>query len=98
LTYNLTGDVRLDCVLCHSVVDVVLNKVYFNLFLSTATRKDHPGSIWLTYNLTGDKKWLPLAEKYTEALDSVKYLKKRVDNDLAASIMTSLYSFLSAMR
>ena len=26
-----------------------------------------PGSIWLTYNLTGDKKWLPLAEKYTEA-------------------------------
>ena len=34
-----------------------------------------PGSIWLTYNLTGDKKWLPLAEKYTEALDSVKYLK-----------------------
>jgi uncharacterized protein YyaL (SSP411 family) len=29
----------------------------------------------LTYNLTGDKKWLPLAEKYTEALDSVKYLK-----------------------
>ena len=34
-----------------------------------------PGSMWLTYNLTGDKKWLPLAEKYTEALDSVKYLK-----------------------
>ncbi len=31
--------------------------------------------MWLTYNLTGDKKWLPLAEKYTEALDSVKYLK-----------------------
>lgn len=22
----------------------------------------YPGSIWLTYNLTGDKKWLPLAE------------------------------------
>ena len=34
-----------------------------------------PGSMWLTYNLTGDQKWLPLAEKYTEALDSVKYLK-----------------------
>ena len=34
-----------------------------------------PGSIWLTYKLTGDQKWLPLAEKYTEALDSVKYLK-----------------------
>lgn len=33
-----------------------------------------PGSIWYTYELTGDKKWLPLAEKYTEALDSVQYL------------------------
>lgn len=33
-----------------------------------------PGSMWLTYELTGDKKWLPLAEKYTEALDSVQYL------------------------
>ena len=31
--------------------------------------------MWLTYNLTGDQKWLPLAAKYTEALDSVKYLK-----------------------
>ena len=35
----------------------------------------YPGSIWLTYELTGDKKWLPLAVKYTEALDSVKHLK-----------------------
>ncbi len=34
-----------------------------------------PGSMWLTYELTGDPKWLPLAEKYTEDLDSVKYLK-----------------------
>jgi rhamnogalacturonyl hydrolase YesR len=34
-----------------------------------------PGSVWLTYDLTKDNKWLPLAEKYTEALDSVKYLK-----------------------
>lgn len=34
-----------------------------------------PGSMWLTYHLTGDAKWLPLAEKYTEALDSVKHLK-----------------------
>ena len=33
-----------------------------------------PGNIWHTYELTGDKKWLPLAEKYTEALDSVQYL------------------------
>lgn len=35
----------------------------------------YPGSMWFTYQLTGNKKWLPLAEKYTEALDSVKYLK-----------------------
>ena len=34
-----------------------------------------PGSLWLTYELTGDKKWVPLAEKYTEDLDSVKHLK-----------------------
>ena len=26
------------------------------------------------YELTGDRKWLPLAEKYTEDLDSVQYL------------------------
>lgn len=34
-----------------------------------------PGNVWYTYELTKDKKWLPLAEKYTEHLDSVKYLK-----------------------
>ncbi len=34
-----------------------------------------PGSMWLMHQLTGDQKWLPLAEKYTQALDSVKYLK-----------------------
>lgn len=34
-----------------------------------------PGNIWYTYKLTGDGKWLPLARKYTEALDSVKHLK-----------------------
>ena len=33
-----------------------------------------PGSIWYTYQLSGDEKWLPLAKKYTENLDSVKYL------------------------
>ena len=32
------------------------------------------GSMWLTYELTGDDYWLPYAKKYTEALDSVKYL------------------------
>ena len=38
---NFTGffdNIRLNRVLCNCVVDVVLNKVYFNLFLSTATR------------------------------------------------------------
>ena len=34
-----------------------------------------PGNIWYTYELTNDAKWLPLARKYTEALDSVKHLK-----------------------
>ena len=33
-----------------------------------------PGSMWQTYELTGDDYWLPYAQKYTEALDSVKYL------------------------
>lgn len=34
-----------------------------------------PGTMWLDYDLTGDEKWKTLAEKYTVALDSVKYLK-----------------------
>lgn len=34
-----------------------------------------PGCMWLTYELTGDQKWEKLAEKYTEDLDSIKYLK-----------------------
>ena len=34
-----------------------------------------PGCMWYTYYLTNDKKWEKLAEKYTEALDSVKHLK-----------------------
>lgn len=34
-----------------------------------------PGNIWYTYKLTGNAKWLPLARKYTEALDSIKHLK-----------------------
>lgn len=33
-----------------------------------------PGSTWLMYELTGKAEWKKLAEKYTEALDSVKYL------------------------
>lgn len=31
--------------------------------------------MWLDYDLTKDEKWKKLAEKYTEDLDSVKYLK-----------------------
>ncbi len=33
-----------------------------------------PGTLWYLYELTGDEKWKPAAEKYTAALDSVKYL------------------------
>ena len=34
-----------------------------------------PGSVWYMYELTKDEKWKTLGIKYTEALDSVKYLK-----------------------
>lgn len=34
-----------------------------------------PGTMWYMYELTGDKKWMDLGVKYTEDLDSVKYLK-----------------------
>lgn len=34
-----------------------------------------PGTMWLDYDLTKNEKWKKLAEKYTEDLDSVKYLK-----------------------
>jgi rhamnogalacturonyl hydrolase YesR len=33
-----------------------------------------PGSMWYMYELTGDPVWKLYAKKYTEALDSVKYL------------------------
>ena len=33
-----------------------------------------PGSMWYMYELTGDEKWKNLGVKYTEDLDSVKYL------------------------
>lgn len=34
-----------------------------------------PGSMWYMYDLTKDDKWKNLGVKYTEALDSAKYLK-----------------------
>lgn len=37
------------------------------------------GSIWLTYDLTKDKNWIPLASKYTEHLDSVKFITNNHD-------------------
>ncbi len=33
-----------------------------------------PGSMWQMYVLTNEEKWLELAKKHTEALDSVQYL------------------------
>ncbi len=33
-----------------------------------------PGSMWYLFELTGDDKWRELGTKYTEALDTVKYL------------------------
>jgi hypothetical protein len=38
-----------------------------------------PGSMWYLYELTGDEKWEKLGRKYTEALDSVKYLTSHHD-------------------
>lgn len=34
-----------------------------------------PGSMWYLYELTGDKKWLPLAVAETALVDSAKYLE-----------------------
>jgi rhamnogalacturonyl hydrolase YesR len=38
-----------------------------------------PGSMWYLYELTGDAKWKELGIKYTEALDSVKFLTSHHD-------------------
>lgn len=38
-----------------------------------------PGAMWLMYDLTGDKKWKEFGVKYTEKLDSVKYLTTHHD-------------------
>jgi hypothetical protein len=38
-----------------------------------------PGSLWYLYDLTGDDQWKELAGKYTEALDSVKFLTSHHD-------------------
>ena len=34
----------------------------------------YPGTMWYLFELTSDDKWKILAKKYTEAIDSVKYL------------------------
>jgi hypothetical protein len=38
-----------------------------------------PGSMWYLYELTNDSKWKELGTKYTEALDSVKFLTSHHD-------------------
>ena len=38
-----------------------------------------PGTMFYMYDLTKDKKWLDYGVKYTETLDSVKYLKSHHD-------------------
>ena len=38
-----------------------------------------PGSLWYLYELTGDEKWRSWGEKFTEGLDSVKYLTNHHD-------------------
>ena len=38
-----------------------------------------PGSMWYLFELTGDAKWKDLGIKYTEALDTIKYLTSHHD-------------------
>ena len=38
-----------------------------------------PGTLWYMYNLTGDAKWKNLGIKYTESIDSAKYLTSHHD-------------------
>ena len=38
-----------------------------------------PGSMWYLYELTGDEKWKKFGIKFTEALDTVKYLTNHHD-------------------
>lgn len=38
-----------------------------------------PGSMWYLYELTGEEKWKNFGQKYTEALDTVKYLTNHHD-------------------
>ena len=38
-----------------------------------------PGTMWLMHDLTKDEKWKKLAVKYTENLDSIKYLTSHHD-------------------
>lgn len=52
-----------------------------------------PGSMWYMYQLTGDKKWKTLGQKYTEAIDSVQYLTWHHDVGFMAGC-----SFLNGMR
>jgi len=39
----------------------------------------YPGTMWYMYELTGDSIWKTYAEKYTEAIDSVKYITSNHD-------------------
>lgn len=38
-----------------------------------------PGSVWYLYELTGDKSLIPLAQKYTEAIEDAKHLTRHHD-------------------
>ena len=39
----------------------------------------YPGTMWYMYELTGDSIWKTYAKKYTEAIDSVKYITSNHD-------------------
>lgn len=47
----------------------------------------YPGTMWFMYDLTGDSIWRSYAKKYTEAIDTVKYLTWH--HDVGFMIQTS---------
>lgn len=47
----------------------------------------YPGTMWYMHELTGDSTWRSFAKKYTEAIDSVKYLTSH--HDVGFMIQTS---------
>ncbi len=55
-----------------------------------------PGSMWYMYKLTGDEKWKNLGIKYTESIDSAKYVTSH--HDVGFIVMCSFGNALKATK